>query len=118
MHKDLLDFRQYSTLSLNYRYASDSLHGIIVDVLLCVSARRLEVYESENTETAVCSVTLKSGCSGKSLSCRSLSCNRSSVSLHTLTAEPMEEDQLSGHVQPRTGAFCSRMVRFSHTSDV
>uniref|UniRef100_A0AAX7VMS7 Phospholipid-transporting ATPase n=1 Tax=Astatotilapia calliptera TaxID=8154 RepID=A0AAX7VMS7_ASTCA len=47
--------------------------------------------------------------SGKSLSCRSLSCNRSSVSLHTLTAEPMEEDQLSGHVQPRTGAFCSRM---------
>uniref|UniRef100_A0AAX7VVQ7 Phospholipid-transporting ATPase n=1 Tax=Astatotilapia calliptera TaxID=8154 RepID=A0AAX7VVQ7_ASTCA len=79
------------------------------------NARRLEVYESENTETAVCSVTLKSGYSGKSLSCRSLSCNRSSVSLHTLTAEPMEEDQLSGHVQPRTGAFCSRMVRFSHT---
>uniref|UniRef100_A0A3B4FS55 Phospholipid-transporting ATPase n=1 Tax=Pundamilia nyererei TaxID=303518 RepID=A0A3B4FS55_9CICH len=73
------------------------------------NARRLEVYESENTETAVRSVTLKSGYSGKSLSCRSLSCNRSSVSLHTLTAEPMEEDQLSGHVQPRTGAFCSRM---------
>ncbi|XP_039905063.1 probable phospholipid-transporting ATPase VD isoform X1 [Simochromis diagramma] len=75
------------------------------------NARRLEVYESENTETAVCSVTLKSGYSGKSLSCRSLSCNRSSVSLHTLTAEPMEEDQLSGHVQPRTGAFCSRMAK-------
>ncbi|XP_063355735.1 probable phospholipid-transporting ATPase VD isoform X2 [Pelmatolapia mariae] len=74
-------------------------------------ARRLEVYESENTETAVRSVTLKSGYSGKSLSCRSLSCNRSSVSLHTLTAEPMEEDRLSGHIQPRTGAFCSRMAK-------
>ncbi|XP_039458937.1 probable phospholipid-transporting ATPase VD isoform X3 [Oreochromis aureus] len=74
-------------------------------------ARRLEVYESENSETAVRSVTLRSGYSGKSLSCRSLSCNRSSVSLHTLTAEPMEEDQLSGHVQLRTGAFCSRMAK-------
>uniref|UniRef100_A0A669DZ36 Phospholipid-transporting ATPase n=1 Tax=Oreochromis niloticus TaxID=8128 RepID=A0A669DZ36_ORENI len=75
------------------------------------NARRLEVYESENSETAVRSVTLRSGYSGKSLSCRSLSCNRSSVSLHTLTAEPMEEDQLSGHVQLRTGAFCSRMAK-------
>uniref|UniRef100_A0A3B5LP37 Phospholipid-transporting ATPase n=1 Tax=Xiphophorus couchianus TaxID=32473 RepID=A0A3B5LP37_9TELE len=49
---------------------------------------------------------------GKSMSCRSLSCNRSSVSLHTLTAEsPEEEDQLSNHAAARTGAFCSRMAK-------
>ncbi|XP_008289590.1 phospholipid-transporting ATPase VD isoform X2 [Stegastes partitus] len=76
------------------------------------NARRLEVYEADSNEAAGCSVTLKSGCSGKSLSCRSLSCNRSSVSLHTLTAEPAEEeDQLSTHVQPRSSAFCSRMTK-------
>uniref|UniRef100_A0A3Q3ESI0 Phospholipid-transporting ATPase n=1 Tax=Labrus bergylta TaxID=56723 RepID=A0A3Q3ESI0_9LABR len=51
------------------------------------NARRLEVYETEKNEAAGHSVTLKSGCSRKSLSCRSLSCNRSSVSLHTLTNE-------------------------------
>ncbi|XP_030580873.1 phospholipid-transporting ATPase VD isoform X2 [Archocentrus centrarchus] len=75
------------------------------------NARRLEVYESENTETAVRPVTLKAGYSGKSLSCHSLSCNRSSVSLHTLTTESVEEDQLSSHIQPRTSAFCSRMAK-------
>uniref|UniRef100_A0A3P8SEB4 Phospholipid-transporting ATPase n=1 Tax=Amphiprion percula TaxID=161767 RepID=A0A3P8SEB4_AMPPE len=74
------------------------------------NGRRLEVYEAEKNEAAGQSVTLKSGCSGKSLSYRSLSCNRSSVSLHTLTAESAEEDdQVSSHVQPRTNAFCSRM---------
>ncbi|XP_067470072.1 probable phospholipid-transporting ATPase VD isoform X2 [Thunnus thynnus] len=76
------------------------------------NARRLEVYEAEKNEAAGRSMTLKSGCSGKSLSCRSLSCNRSSVSLHTLTAESEEEeDQLSNHIQPRTSAFCSRMAK-------
>lgn len=71
------------------------------------------MYEVEKEEAAGRSVTLKSGCSRKSLSCRSLSCNRSSVSLHTLTAESEEEDQLSNHNQPRTSAFCSRVVRLS-----
>ncbi|GLD56439.1 probable phospholipid-transporting ATPase VD [Lates japonicus] len=76
------------------------------------NARRLEVYEAEKTEAAGHSVTLKSGCSGKSLSCRSLSCNRSSVSLHTLTAESEdEEDHLSNHIEPRTSTFCSRMAK-------
>ncbi|XP_051239576.1 probable phospholipid-transporting ATPase VD [Dicentrarchus labrax] len=77
------------------------------------NARRLEVYEAERNDAAGQSVTLKSGCSRKSLSCRSLSCNRSSVSLHTLTAESEEEeeDQPSNHIQPRTSAFCSRVAR-------
>ncbi|XP_040916463.1 probable phospholipid-transporting ATPase VD [Toxotes jaculatrix] len=77
------------------------------------NARRLEVYEAEKDKAAGRSVTLKSGCSGKSLSCRSLSCNRSSVSLHTLTAESEdEEDQLSNPSnQPRTSAFSSRMAK-------
>uniref|UniRef100_A0A8D0DAC6 Phospholipid-transporting ATPase n=1 Tax=Sander lucioperca TaxID=283035 RepID=A0A8D0DAC6_SANLU len=74
------------------------------------NARRLEVYEAEKNEEAGRSVTLKSGCSGKSLSCRSLSCHRSSVSLHTLAAESEEEEeeQLSNPIHPRTNAFCSR----------
>ncbi|KAM8737013.1 phospholipid-transporting ATPase VD [Acanthopagrus schlegelii] len=75
------------------------------------NAQRLEVYEAEENEAAGRSVTLKSGCSRKSLSCRSLSCNRSSVSLHTLTAESEEEDRLSNHIQSRTSAFCSRVAR-------
>lgn len=74
------------------------------------NARRLEVYEAEKNEAAGRSMTLKSGCSGKSLSCRSLSCNRSNESLHTLTAESAEE-QLSNHIQPRTRAFCSRVAK-------
>uniref|UniRef100_A0A3Q1IQY6 Phospholipid-transporting ATPase n=1 Tax=Anabas testudineus TaxID=64144 RepID=A0A3Q1IQY6_ANATE len=73
------------------------------------NAQRLEVYEVEN-EAVGRSVTLKSGCSGKSLSCRSLSCTHSSVSLHTLTAESEEEgDAMATHILPRTSAFCSRM---------
>nr|XP_033498683.1 probable phospholipid-transporting ATPase VD isoform X2 [Epinephelus lanceolatus] len=76
------------------------------------NGRRLEVYEAEKSEAAGRSVTLKSGCSGKSLSCRSLSCKHSSVSLHTLTAESEEEEEhLSSHTQPRTSAFCSRVAR-------
>ncbi|XP_015248759.1 PREDICTED: probable phospholipid-transporting ATPase VD [Cyprinodon variegatus] len=76
------------------------------------NARRLEVYEAEQNEGAGRTTTLKSACSRKSLSCRSLSCNRSSVSLHTLTAESSEEeDQLSNHAAARTGAFCSRMAQ-------
>ncbi|XP_054469181.1 probable phospholipid-transporting ATPase VD [Anoplopoma fimbria] len=76
------------------------------------NARRLEVYEAEKMEAAGRSVTLRSGCSSKSLSCRSLSCKHSSVSLHTLTAEEEEEeDQLSNHIQPRTSAFCSRVTK-------
>ncbi|XP_041668855.1 probable phospholipid-transporting ATPase VD isoform X2 [Cheilinus undulatus] len=76
------------------------------------NARRLEVYEAEKNEAAGPSVTLKSGCSGKSLSCRSLSCNRSSVSLHTLTDEAEdEEDQLTDPIQSRASAFCSRVER-------
>ncbi|XP_037341705.1 probable phospholipid-transporting ATPase VD isoform X1 [Pungitius pungitius] len=75
------------------------------------NARRLEVYEAEKMEAAGRSVTLKSGCSG-----RSLSCKHSSVSLHTLTAEEEEEeeegeDQLSSHSRPRTSAFCSRVTK-------
>ncbi|XP_073339393.1 phospholipid-transporting ATPase VD [Pagrus major] len=75
------------------------------------NAQRLEVYEAEENEAAGRSVTLKSGCSRKSLSCRSLSCNRSSVSLHTLTAESEDEDRLSNHIQARTSAFCSRVAK-------
>nr|XP_020454825.1 probable phospholipid-transporting ATPase VD [Monopterus albus] len=73
------------------------------------NAHRLKMYEEEKTEAAVCSMTLKSGYSVKSLSCRSLGCNRSSVSLNTLNTESEEEeDQLFGK---RTSAFCSRMAK-------
>ncbi|XP_068573740.1 phospholipid-transporting ATPase VD isoform X2 [Cebidichthys violaceus] len=80
------------------------------------NARRLEVYEAEKMEAAGRSVTLKSGCSGRSLSCRSLSCKHSSVSLHTLTGgeeeeEEEEEDQPSNHIHHRTSAFCSRVTK-------
>ncbi|XP_068451591.1 phospholipid-transporting ATPase VD [Clinocottus analis] len=75
------------------------------------NARRLEVYETEKMEAAGRSVTLKSGCSGKSLSCRSLSRKHSSASAHTLTVEDEEEEQLSDHIQPRTSAFCSRVMK-------
>lgn len=75
------------------------------------NARRLEVYEAEKNEAAGRSVTLKSGHSHKSLSCRSLSCNRSSVSLHTLTNESDEEEQLSNPTQHRTSAFSSRVAK-------
>lgn len=87
-----------------------SIYGI--DYPHVENARRLEVYEEEQNETAGHTFTLKSACSRKSLSCRSLSCNRSSVSLHTLTAEsPEEEDQLSNHAAARSSVFCSRMAK-------
>ncbi|XP_029316142.1 phospholipid-transporting ATPase VD isoform X2 [Cottoperca gobio] len=70
------------------------------------NARRLEVYEAERSEAAARSVTLRSGCSGRSVSCR-----HSSVSLHTLAAESEEEEQLSNRTQPRTRAFCSRVAK-------
>uniref|UniRef100_A0A667XIB7 Phospholipid-transporting ATPase n=1 Tax=Myripristis murdjan TaxID=586833 RepID=A0A667XIB7_9TELE len=74
------------------------------------NARRLEVYEPEENKVTGQSVTLRSGCSARSLSCRSVNCNQSSVSLHTLTADSEEEqDGPSSHVQPRSCAFCSRM---------
>uniref|UniRef100_A0A667XDJ4 Phospholipid-transporting ATPase n=1 Tax=Myripristis murdjan TaxID=586833 RepID=A0A667XDJ4_9TELE len=47
------------------------------------NARRLEVYEPEENKVTGQSVTLRSGCSARSLSCRSVNCNQSSVSLHT-----------------------------------
>ncbi|XP_051941626.1 probable phospholipid-transporting ATPase VD [Hippocampus zosterae] len=72
---------------------------------------RLEMYEAKENEAAGCSVTLKSACRGKSLSCRSLSCNRSSLSLHTLAAESEEDRQLSNDFLPLTSAFCSRMAK-------
>uniref|UniRef100_A0A3B3BJ36 Phospholipid-transporting ATPase n=1 Tax=Oryzias melastigma TaxID=30732 RepID=A0A3B3BJ36_ORYME len=75
------------------------------------NARRLEVYEEDPNKATSRTVTLKSACSRKSLTCRSLSCNRSSVSLHTLTAESEEDDQLSSHPQAKTGAFCSPMAK-------
>ncbi|KAM4626029.1 phospholipid-transporting ATPase VD [Polymixia lowei] len=77
------------------------------------NARRLEVYEPEESEVPKRSLTLRSGCSVKSLSCRSLSCNHSSVSLHTLTGE-LEGDEEEGPScpsQPQTSAFCSRMAK-------
>ncbi|XP_067351598.1 probable phospholipid-transporting ATPase VD isoform X2 [Channa argus] len=76
------------------------------------NAQRLEIYEREKNKAAGRSVTLKSGCSGKSLSCRSLSCTRSSVSLHTLTAESEEEEEkMSNYIQCRTNAFASHMAK-------
>ncbi|XP_019744392.1 phospholipid-transporting ATPase VD isoform X3 [Hippocampus comes] len=72
---------------------------------------RLEMYEAKENEAAGCSVTVKSACRDKSLSCRSLSCNRSSLSLHTLAAESEEDGQLSNDFLPLTSAFCSRMAK-------
>ncbi|XP_061651699.1 probable phospholipid-transporting ATPase VD isoform X4 [Phyllopteryx taeniolatus] len=85
---------------------TETVVGIVV-----YAGYRLEMYEAEKNEATDCSVTLKSTCRGKSLSCRSLSCNRRSVSLHTLTAESEEEEQLSNHFLPRTTAFYSQMAK-------
>lgn len=77
------------------------------------NARRLEVYEPEEGEVECHTLTLKSRCSAKSLSCRSLSCNRSSVSLHTLTdhaggERPDEPPSPQLHCH---SAFSSRMAK-------
>lgn len=77
-----------------------------------MSARRLDVYEQQS-ETVGCSGTLRSRCSRKSLSCRSLSCNQSSVSLNPLGAESDDNEQLPSPNQARTSAFSSRVVKLS-----
>lgn len=77
-----------------------------------VSARRLDVYEDQS-ELVGCSTTLRSRCSRKSLSCRSLSCNQSSLSLNILGAESDDDEQLPSPIQARTSAFSSRVVRHS-----
>uniref|UniRef100_A0A8C6S4T8 Phospholipid-transporting ATPase n=1 Tax=Neogobius melanostomus TaxID=47308 RepID=A0A8C6S4T8_9GOBI len=71
------------------------------------NGRRLEVYSAEKEETRRCSLTPWSSSRRKSLSCRSLSCNRSSVSLNTLTAE--EEEELSCQSLRGPSAFDSLM---------
>ncbi|KAK7905047.1 hypothetical protein WMY93_017654 [Mugilogobius chulae] len=77
------------------------------------NGRRLEVYSEEKEETRRSSLTTKSGSRRKSLSCRSLSCNRSSVSLNTLTAESEEEEeeQLSCTSLRQPSAFFSHMAK-------
>lgn len=94
--------------------APEAPHSL--SVCVCVPALRLQVYEADGSQGAPRSLTLRSGCSRRSLSCRSLSCNRnSSVSLHTLTDETEDEEQLCGldqnQGQARTSAFGSRVVR-------
>ncbi|XP_061700160.1 probable phospholipid-transporting ATPase VD isoform X3 [Syngnathoides biaculeatus] len=72
---------------------------------------RLEMYEAEKSEATDCSVTLKSASRSKSQSCRSLSCNCSSVYLHTLTAQSEEDEKLSNQVLPRTSAIHRQMTK-------
>uniref|UniRef100_H3BZX2 Phospholipid-transporting ATPase n=1 Tax=Tetraodon nigroviridis TaxID=99883 RepID=H3BZX2_TETNG len=73
------------------------------------NARRLDVYEEE-CDPVGCSQTLRSRCSRKSLSCRSLSCNKSFVSLNTLGAES-DDEQLPSPTHARTSAFSSRVAK-------
>lgn len=95
-------------------YEFDLSSPVPSSILIClVAARRLDVYEEE-CDTVGCSVTLRSRCSRKSHNCRSLSCNRSSVSLNTLGAES-DDEQLPSPTHARTSAFSSRVVRHSHT---
>uniref|UniRef100_A0AAV2JJ38 Phospholipid-transporting ATPase n=1 Tax=Knipowitschia caucasica TaxID=637954 RepID=A0AAV2JJ38_KNICA len=77
------------------------------------NGRRLELYTGEKEEGQRCSLTPRSGSRRKSLSCRSISCNRSSVSLDTLTAqsEEEEEEQLSYASQHQPSAFSSHMAK-------
>ncbi|XP_077093526.1 phospholipid-transporting ATPase VD isoform X2 [Siphateles boraxobius] len=73
------------------------------------NAISLEQYEAQSCGDADHSLTLRSRASGKSLSCKSLSCNRSSVCLNTLTAESdthSVNDTLRRHTP---GAFSSTM---------
>ncbi|KAK0148265.1 putative phospholipid-transporting ATPase VD [Merluccius polli] len=75
---------------------------VVIDVLVAImdNTRRLALYEEEE-EAGVPgrSLTLRSGCS--SLSCRSMSCNRSAASLHTLTRDSEEG---RGTTQPTCAA--------------
>lgn len=101
-------------LTLHLHNEFDLSSSVPTSIFIClVAARRLDVYEEE-CDTVGCSVTLRSRCSRKSLSCRSLSCNRSSVSLNTLGAE-WDDVQLSSPTHARTSAFSSRVVRHFHT---
>ncbi|XP_051504011.1 phospholipid-transporting ATPase VD-like isoform X3 [Myxocyprinus asiaticus] len=73
------------------------------------NAVSLEQYEEQTCGDADPSLTLRSCSSRKSVSCKSLSCNRSSVSLNTLTAESdihSPHDTLRRHTP---GAFSSTM---------
>ncbi|CAL8298624.1 unnamed protein product [Boreogadus saida] len=69
------------------------------------NARRLALYEEDVSGVPGRSLTLRSGCSVRSLSCRSMSCGHSSTSLHSLTREEEEEEE------PQGGAPCSRMAK-------
>lgn len=77
------------------------------------NGRRLEVYSAEKEEARGCSLSPKSGSRRKSLSCRSLSCNRSSVSLNTLTGESEEDEEegLSCQSLHRPKAFDNHMAK-------
>ncbi|XP_072313283.1 phospholipid-transporting ATPase VD isoform X2 [Eucyclogobius newberryi] len=76
------------------------------------NGRRLQVYSAEKEEAQRCSLTPRSGSRRKSLSCRSLSCNRSSVSLNNLTDDSEEEEErLSCTSQRRPSAFYSHMAK-------
>uniref|UniRef100_A0AAY4CDE5 Phospholipid-transporting ATPase n=1 Tax=Denticeps clupeoides TaxID=299321 RepID=A0AAY4CDE5_9TELE len=68
------------------------------------NAQWLEQYEEQDTHSRP--HTLRSRCSRKSLSCRSLSCNRSSVSLHTLASQSDTASQEPAHAH---GAFSRTM---------
>lgn len=76
----------------------------------CVlSARRLDVYEEQ--QEVVGWPARRSPSTRRSVSCRSLSCNRSSVSLNTLAADSDDDELLPSPVQARSSAFSSREVR-------
>uniref|UniRef100_A0A8C2XJC0 Phospholipid-transporting ATPase n=1 Tax=Cyclopterus lumpus TaxID=8103 RepID=A0A8C2XJC0_CYCLU len=74
------------------------------------NARRLEVYETEKMEATGRSVTLKSGCSGKSLSCRSLSSPVASLSVQTKEVVPDPE------LVRKLNWFCSPVLALSDGS--
>ncbi|XP_055086897.1 probable phospholipid-transporting ATPase VD [Periophthalmus magnuspinnatus] len=74
------------------------------------NGRRLEVYSADKEEAGRCSLTPRSSSRRKSLSCRSLSCNHSSVSLNTLTADSEEEEELSCTSQCRPSALAKEVV--------
>ncbi|XP_048855511.1 phospholipid-transporting ATPase VD-like [Brienomyrus brachyistius] len=84
------------------------------------NARRLELYrdqdcdDDDDDDAGRPTTKVKSRSSLRSLSCRSLNCNHSSVSLHTLTGCEMEPDlqtePLDGGA-PRQTAFSSHMEK-------
>ncbi|XP_057715089.1 probable phospholipid-transporting ATPase VD isoform X2 [Corythoichthys intestinalis] len=90
-------FRRCSIYGIEYPHVENGL--------------RLEMYMAEKNDAIGCSETPKSACRGKSLSCRSINCNCSSVSVHTFLAESDEEHQLSNDFLPMTSAFCNQMAK-------